>query len=117
MEDKRRTCGLEPVEHRGRSGGVCKVRRDNEIRTQKKLTAEKPRVLRLETQISQQHLFDHFTTPDFVYIVGMILSAFAIFLSFGTICGEKQTHTLSLLMSHPIRRPTLLFAKWMGGYI
>jgi ABC-type transport system involved in multi-copper enzyme maturation permease subunit len=64
-----------------------------------------------------QHLFDLFTTPDFVYIVGMILSAFAIFLSFGTICGEKQTHTLSLLMSHPIRRPTLLFAKWMGGYI
>ena len=64
-----------------------------------------------------QHLFDLFTTPDFVYIVGLVLSAFAIFLSFGTICGEKQTHTLSLLMSHPIRRSTLLFAKWMGGYI
>jgi ABC-type transport system involved in multi-copper enzyme maturation permease subunit len=24
---------------------------------------------------------------------------------------------LSLLMSYPVRRPTLLFAKWLGGYI
>jgi ABC-type transport system involved in multi-copper enzyme maturation permease subunit len=64
-----------------------------------------------------QHLFDLFTSPDLMYIVGVILSAFAIFLSFGTICGEKQARTLSLLMSHSIRRPTLLFAKWMGGYI
>jgi len=64
-----------------------------------------------------QHLFALFTTPDFVYIVGVVLSVFATFLSFGTICGEKQTHTLSLLMSYSIRRPTLLFAKWLGGYI
>ena len=64
-----------------------------------------------------QHLFDLFTTPDFVYVVGVILSAFAIFLSFDTICGEKQTRTLSLLMSHPIPRSTLLMGKWMGGYI
>jgi ABC-type transport system involved in multi-copper enzyme maturation permease subunit len=64
-----------------------------------------------------QHLFALFTTPDFVYIVGVVLSAFATFLSFGTVCGEKQTHTLSLLMSYSIRRPTLLFAKWLGGYI
>jgi len=64
-----------------------------------------------------QHLFDLFTTPDFVYIIGVVLSALAVFLSFGTICGEKQTHTLSLLMSHSIRRSTLLFAKWVGGYV
>jgi len=64
-----------------------------------------------------QHLFALFTTPDFVYIVGVILSSFATFLSFGTVCGEKQTRTLSLLMSYSIRRPTLLFAKWLGGYM
>ena len=63
-----------------------------------------------------QHLFDLFTTPDFVYVVGVVLSAFAIFLSFDTICGEKQTRTLSLLMSHSIPRSTLLLGKWMGGY-
>lgn len=64
-----------------------------------------------------QHLFALFTTPDFVYIVGVVLSVFATFLSFGMVCGEKQTRTLSLLLSHPIRRPTVLFAKWLGGYI
>lgn len=64
-----------------------------------------------------QHLFALFTIPDFVYIVGMVLSAFATFLSFGTICGEKQTRTLSLMMSYSVRRPTLLFAKWLGGYM
>jgi len=64
-----------------------------------------------------QHLFELFTTPDFVYIVGMVLSALAIFLSFDKICGEKQTRTLSLLFSYSIRRWTLLFAKWVGGYI
>lgn len=64
-----------------------------------------------------QHLTDLFTTPDFVYIIGMVLSALAIFLSSDTICGEKQNRTLSLLFSYPIRRWTLLFAKWVGGYI
>lgn len=64
-----------------------------------------------------QHLFVLFATPDFVYVVGVVLSAFTAFLSFRTVCGEKQTHTLSLLMSYPIRRPTLLLAKWLGGYI
>lgn len=64
-----------------------------------------------------QHLFDLFTTPDFVYVVGMVLSALAIFLSFDRISGAKQTHTLSLLQSYPVRRWILLLAKWMGGYI
>lgn len=46
----------------------------------------------------EHHLFDLFTPPDFVYIVSVVLSALAIFLSFDSICGEKETRTLSLLM-------------------
>ena len=64
----------------------------------------------------EHHIFDLFTTPDFVYIVGTILSAFAIFLSCDNICREKETHTLSLLLSHSLPRTTLLAAKWLGGY-
>ena len=65
----------------------------------------------------QHHLFDLFTTPSFVYAVGVVFSLLAIFLSFDVICGEKETHTLSLLLSHSIPRSQLLLAKWIGGYV
>lgn len=65
----------------------------------------------------EHSLFDLFTPPDFVYIVSVILSVLTIFLSFDAICGEKETRTLSLLMSNPVPRTTLLLGKWAGGYI
>jgi ABC-type transport system involved in multi-copper enzyme maturation permease subunit len=64
----------------------------------------------------EHHLFDLFTTPDFIYIIGVIFSVLAVFLSYDSICGEKETRTLSMLMSNSVRRPTLIFAKWIGGY-
>ena len=64
----------------------------------------------------EHHMFDLFTTPDFVYIISTILSALAIFLSCDSICREKETHTLSLLLSHSLPRSALLIAKWLGGY-
>jgi ABC-type transport system involved in multi-copper enzyme maturation permease subunit len=65
----------------------------------------------------EHHLFDLFTPPDFVYIVSVVLSALAIFLSFDSICGEKEIRTLSLLMSNSLPRVTLLLGKWIGGYL
>ena len=64
----------------------------------------------------EHHLFDLFTVPDFVYIISIVLSALTIFLSFDVICGEKESHTLSLVLSHSLPRSMLLFAKWIGGY-
>ena len=64
----------------------------------------------------EHHLFDLFTIPDFVYIVSIVLSALAIFLTFDVICGDKETHTLSLVLSHSIPRSMLLLAKWIGGF-
>jgi ABC-type transport system involved in multi-copper enzyme maturation permease subunit len=64
----------------------------------------------------EHHLFDLFTTPDFVYVISVVLSVLAIFISYDAICGEKETHTISLLLSNSIRRSTLIFAKWIGGY-
>ena len=65
----------------------------------------------------ERHIFELFETPDFVYIVSIILSVLAIFLSHDSICGEKETHTLSLVMSHSLQRSTFLLGKWIGGYI
>ena len=65
----------------------------------------------------ERHIFELFETPDFVYVVSIILSVLAIFLSYDSICGEKETHTLSLVLSHSLRRSTFLLGKWIGGYI
>ena len=65
----------------------------------------------------ERHIFELFETPDFVYIVSIILSVLAIFLSYDNICGEKETHTLSLVLSNFLRRSTFLLGKWIGGYM
>ncbi len=65
----------------------------------------------------ERHIFELFETPDFVYIVSIILSVLAVFLSHDSICAEKEAHTLSLVLSHSLRRSTFLLGKWIGGYI
>ena len=65
----------------------------------------------------ERHIFELFETPDFVYIVSIVLSVFTLFLSYDSICGEKETHTLSLVLSNSLRRSTVLLGKWIGGYI
>ena len=65
----------------------------------------------------ERHIFELFATPDFVYIVSIILSILTIFLSYDSVCGEKETHTLSLVLSNSLRRSTFLFGKWIGGYM
>ena len=65
----------------------------------------------------ERHIFELFETPDFVYIVSIVLSVLTIFLSYDSICGEKETHTLSLVLSNSLRRSTFLLGKWIGGYI
>lgn len=64
----------------------------------------------------EHHLFDLFTTPDFIYIVSIVLSIYAVFVSFDAICGEKETGILRLLSSHSVPRSTILLAKWIGGF-
>ncbi len=58
-----------------------------------------------------------FSTPDLVYIVSIVLSLLAILFSFDSICGEKETGTLRLMMSNSVPRDLVLLAKWIGGYL
>ena len=59
----------------------------------------------------ERHIFELFETPDFVYIVSIVLSVLTIFLSYDSICGEKETHTLSLVLSNSLRRSTFLLGN------
>lgn len=56
-------------------------------------------------------------TPDFVYIVNVVLSLLAILFVFDAICGEKESGTLRLILSNSVPRYSVLLGKWIGGYV
>jgi len=55
--------------------------------------------------------------PDLVYVVGVVLSLLSILFAFDSVCGEKESGTLRLMMSNPVPRDQVLLAKWIGGYL
>ena len=55
--------------------------------------------------------------PDMVYIVSVVLSLLAILFAFDSICGEKESGTLRLMLANPVPRDSILLGKWVGGYV
>ena len=55
--------------------------------------------------------------PDIVYVVSVVLSLLAILFVFDSVCGEKESGTLRLMMSNSVPRDSILLAKWLGGYV
>ncbi len=55
--------------------------------------------------------------PDLVYVVSVVLSLLAILFAFDSVCGEKESGTLRLMLSNPVPRDRILLAKWLGGYL
>ncbi len=58
-----------------------------------------------------------YMTPDFAYIVNIILSLLALLFVFDNICGEKEDGTLKLALSYPIPKISMLLGKWIGGFL
>jgi ABC-type transport system involved in multi-copper enzyme maturation permease subunit len=61
-------------------------------------------------------LLEIFTTPDLLYVVKIILSLCAMLFAFDMVCGEKEAGTLRQSMSNNLKRPILIFSKWIGGF-
>lgn len=55
--------------------------------------------------------------PDLVYVVSVVLSLLAILFAFDSICGEKESGTLRLMLSNAVPRDLVLLGKWIGGYV
>jgi ABC-type transport system involved in multi-copper enzyme maturation permease subunit len=70
-----------------------------------------------DARLGRNVLFDVFQTPDFAYVVNIVLSLLALLFVFDSICGEKEQGTLKILLSNSIPRDTVLLAKWIGGYL
>jgi ABC-type transport system involved in multi-copper enzyme maturation permease subunit len=69
-----------------------------------------------EKQKSLNNLFKLFTPPDLLYVIKVILSLCAMLFAFDIICGEKETGTLRQSLSNRLKRPVLIFGKWIGGF-
>ena len=70
-----------------------------------------------QDRLSKNLLFEVFQTPDFVYVVHLVLSLLALLFVFDSVCGEKERGSLKLLLSNAVPRDTVLIGKWIGGYL
>ena len=68
-------------------------------------------------QKSVNNLFKLFTAPDLLYVVKVIFSLCAMLFAFDIVSGEKETGTLRQSLSNSLKRPVLIFGKWLGGFI
>lgn len=58
-----------------------------------------------------------FTTLDWAFIVGYVLSFIALLFTFDAISGELERGTLRLTLANPIPRHIVLVGKFLGAFI
>ncbi len=58
-----------------------------------------------------------FTTLDWTFIVGYVLSFIALLFTFDSISGELERGTLRLALANPIPRHIVLVGKFLGAFI
>ncbi len=65
---------------------------------------------------SSGNLFiDYFYRIDLIFIFQFVLSLLALLFAYDAIAGERETGTMRLTMSHPVRRGSILAAKYLGA--
>ena len=59
----------------------------------------------------------NFTELDWTFVIGLVMSFMAVLFTYDAISGERETGTLSLLMSNSVSRATVLLAKFIGAFL
>lgn len=62
-------------------------------------------------------LLSQFVALDWMFVISLILSFFAILLTFDSLSGEKERGTLPLALSNSIPRDTVLLGKYVGAIL
>ncbi|HIG57617.1 MAG TPA: DUF3526 domain-containing protein [Candidatus Handelsmanbacteria bacterium] len=70
-----------------------------------------------EERLSRNMLFDIFQTPDFAYVINVVMSLLALLFVFDAVCGEKEQGTLKLLLANSVPRYLVIVGKWIGGFL
>ncbi len=68
-------------------------------------------------QSSGNVIFAFFPTPDFLYVVRIVLSLVALLFGFDQISREREQGTLKLMLSGPASRAEVLLGKWLGNFV
>jgi hypothetical protein len=55
-----------------------------------------------------------FEDLDWVYLIAVVLSLLAIFISYDAVAGEREEGTLRLILAHPVRRSSVLLGTAVG---
>jgi ABC-type transport system involved in multi-copper enzyme maturation permease subunit len=71
----------------------------------------------VEERRYENPLYRLFVTPDYAHIVNIVISLLALLFVFDSICGEKESGTLKILLSNSVPRDLVLLGKWIGGYL
>ncbi len=58
-----------------------------------------------------------FASIDLVFIIEMLLSLMALIFAYDAIAGEREGGTLRLVLSHPVSRGHILFAKYISAML
>ena len=58
-----------------------------------------------------------FSKIDLVLIFQVVLSLMALLFAYDAIAGDWESGTLRLVISHPVRRGSILFAKYIGAMV
>lgn len=58
-----------------------------------------------------------FPVADLLFVVAVVLSLLAFFISYDAVSGERESGTLKQVMSYPVPRDLIILAKWLGGYL
>jgi ABC-type transport system involved in multi-copper enzyme maturation permease subunit len=65
---------------------------------------------------SSSNLFiDHFYRIDLVFVFQFVLSLLALLFAYNAIAGERESGTMRVTMSNPVRRGSILGAKYVGA--
>jgi ABC-type transport system involved in multi-copper enzyme maturation permease subunit len=66
------------------------------------------------TTMYENRFLNRFFSLDFINILAIILSLVGVFLSYDIFSREKETGTLKLLLSHPVKRFDFFMGKVLG---
>jgi ABC-type transport system involved in multi-copper enzyme maturation permease subunit len=66
---------------------------------------------------SENTIFAFFRSMDFIFIVQIVLSLFAIMFTYDSICGEREKGTLKLCFANQLPRSNYIIAKLFGSWL
>ena len=70
-----------------------------------------------EVRSRSNFMLPRFSDADWTFVISFILSFVALLLTYDSICGEKESGTLSMMLSKPIPRDKVLLGKYVGAML